>query len=141
MTKIYVVTGGCYSDYHIVGVFSSEKLANKAAESLNSQVETYELDKHSDRIVQGFSAYRIVMSLNGDVTSVREDTYPCWLDKATEQTCEKKRMPKFSGTKNEYIGWQSVREVYVWARDEKHAVKIAGDRRREMIANGEWETD
>jgi hypothetical protein len=45
MTSIYVLTEGDYSDYHIVGVYSTKELA-KEAQSLyeHSQIEEYDLD-------------------------------------------------------------------------------------------------
>lgn len=50
--KVYVVTAGEYSDYHIVKIFSSYKKAHDYCcvsnnESLNANIEEYELDNVS----------------------------------------------------------------------------------------------
>jgi hypothetical protein len=44
--QIYVLTAGEYSDYHIVGVFTTYELAQKYAEfsGADSQIESYSLD-------------------------------------------------------------------------------------------------
>lgn len=42
--KIYVVTQGEYSDYHIVATFLNEDVANKFAELMNSKIKGYSQD-------------------------------------------------------------------------------------------------
>lgn len=43
--KIYIVTSGEYSDYHIVGVFLMENEAEEFAHKANGEVETYVVDE------------------------------------------------------------------------------------------------
>lgn len=45
MTKVYVLTDGSYSDYHIIGVFSTEKAGIKAQKEFGGDFEEYELDE------------------------------------------------------------------------------------------------
>jgi hypothetical protein len=42
--KIFIVTSGEYSDYHIEGVFSTKKLAEEFAAKGSGNVEEYDLD-------------------------------------------------------------------------------------------------
>jgi hypothetical protein len=55
MATVYVLTQGSYSDYQIVGVFSTEEGARRAASELAQEqyvevndLETYELDEKAD---------------------------------------------------------------------------------------------
>lgn len=41
--KVYIVTDGSYSDYHIVAVFADEKLANEFANAGGGGVEVYDV--------------------------------------------------------------------------------------------------
>ena len=62
MEKIFIVTAGAYSAYHIVGVFTDGGLAKDAADKLNKQnrmkgyaeVEEYNIssEKDIDRLVK-----------------------------------------------------------------------------------------
>lgn len=44
--RVYLVTEGSYADYRVLGVYSSEKLAEEAAKLLNSDncIEDFDLD-------------------------------------------------------------------------------------------------
>mgnify|MGYP003674144367 FL=1 len=62
MTSIYVLTEGSYSDYHIIGVYSTKELA-KEAQSLyqDSQIEEYDLD-HIPEHPPGMTAWYVSIS-------------------------------------------------------------------------------
>ena len=49
--KIFVITKGEYSDYHIVRVFTTRKLANEFLDTKDNdyQLEVYDLDEPFDR--------------------------------------------------------------------------------------------
>lgn len=51
MKKVYVVTDGCYSDYHIVAVFSTKEKSEEyiAYHGTNYRMEEYSLDKEFER--------------------------------------------------------------------------------------------
>lgn len=109
---IYVLTEGSYSDYHIIGVYSTKELAEKA-EFLypDSQIEEYSLDNVPDhppnmRVwcvnIKNGKLYRTGQT-NPDTGVPSEHS---WND--------------FNGG-NTYI-------VYCWATDEEHAQKIALDK-------------
>ena len=46
---IYVVTKGVYSNYHIVGVYDDEIIAEKVADAIGARVEEYELNENSEQ--------------------------------------------------------------------------------------------
>ncbi len=135
---IYIVTSGDYSDYHIITVFTDEALAEQF-------VSEYNADRsHRDASIEEYIANKLSRQLQGDVR-----TFSLWMahdgtmDFGIDWEYEEDLMPRFRHTldqsrysREEHKGG-SMRCVVV-ARDREHAVKIANERRVQMIASGEW---
>lgn len=125
MNKVFVVTAGSYSDYHIVGVFSTKKLAEEYRYKLGADdVEEYELDGFAKSLYsKGYTRY--LVWFRGDTTTVvdRDITFH-----------------------NDHLGAKYIfthrnrssgdLDVELFAKDEKHAVKIASEIRSQIIASG-----
>ena len=120
---VYVVSDGDYSDYHICCICSTMKKAEiakdlYAAYNDIAEVVLDEMPEHPD----GMFLFSVDIERNGDVHSVR--------------------LRDASFRKYKYT-WQKSNHsdrvfMYVWARDEKHAIKIAGERRAQLIASNLW---
>lgn len=135
---IWVIEQGSYSDYRVVGVFTSKK----NAEAVKAKMETYgswddptiaewELDQAVSQINKGYKIFNVYMLINGDVETISEQSYfqshssfVIW--KRTEALAYKGK------------GVPDCLSATVWARNVKHAVKIVNEKRAQMIANGEW---
>ncbi len=129
VTTIYLVSDGSYSDYSVLGLYSTMEKAEYArtlyaAENGIEKIELDDLPPHPP----GELAWSVMISDNGDVYRVSQiapydDTYV--------------------GIKSyRHDAWQdrkSGRSFYLWARDEAHAIKIATEKRREMLAMGTWQ--
>ena len=121
MTQVYIVSDGYYSDYHIIGVFSSRDKAEEARTlyDTNNTVEIYDLDSMPEHPV-GHWPWEVSMNTEGNSTAWRANII--W----------------FKG------GWTFNAHPYpavqfsIWARDKRHAVKIANEKRAMLIASGEW---
>jgi len=124
MTTVYVVTSGCYSDYGIAAIFSTEERANiYLTESEiedgygGGSVEEYQLNEPFEFIVQ----YKISMEKDGDVS---------WIKRY-----------KVSNPDN-MAGYTNILHNGMWAYvevdDEQHAIKIANERRTRIIAEDNW---
>lgn len=77
MAKVYVVTEGCYSDYHIEAIFSDKNKADIHAALLNStpgrdgaEVEEYELDDVEIDTNKKVIHYAVVGYCRGEVQRV-----------------------------------------------------------------------
>lgn len=123
LKKVYVITKGAYSDYHICAVAATKEIAEKLQKiySENSWndaiIEEYDLNEARDNV-------RIFY----DVTFADDRVSACFNEYA-----EKESIHFYKGNK-----WQSDRLIVcVRARDEEHAVKIAQDRRAEYLAKKE----
>lgn len=111
--KVYVITKGCYSDYHIVGVSldkaRAEEIANAVSEEPESLYKAYVEEYDTDAFVTGFRYH---------VSYDRGD---------------------WSASIDDYDDHQSNhayndRSFVVYAKDERHAIKIAQDMRAEYLA-------
>jgi hypothetical protein len=123
---IYLVSSGYYSDYGINAVFSQKILAKKYIDLTGDKgfnIEEYELNPNEIHIVQGRSLYFLQINKNGDVKGIEK-----WAGFSYSM-----KQPKlFYGYD---INWLNV---YCYANDEMQAVKIAGEKRTQVLANNCW---
>ena len=126
---MYVVTSGQYSDYGINGVFDSKELAelwvntfkDSSYDSFN--IEEWDLNPHIKEIKKGCKPYFIRMDKMGNVIEVRiaDSTYG------------------FGDTLSFSFDVRLNLYMNLFAKDEKHAIKICNDKRAELIATNKWE--
>lgn len=142
MTTVYIVTHGEYSDYWIVGAFSTEEKAQEYIDAFKNnkqrnymygdfnEIEEYdldELDKCTIMTKQGNKFYCVYMYRNGDAEV--SDKYPEPIDEF-----ELIKPPKGMYADNRWY----IR-LTLWAKSPEHAVKIVNEKRAQLIANGEWD--
>ena len=140
MKSVWVIEQGSYSDYHVVGVFSSrenaEAIMEKAGGSLyDAEIDQWELDPGVEALHKGLNKYSVWMLRNGDLESeIKRDEDP-WRDSWADdlRIWRRTQAPMYQGK-----GIPDVLQASVWAKDEKHAVKIVNERRTQAIASGEW---
>jgi hypothetical protein len=119
--KVYVITKGDYSDYHICAVATDSDKAEKLAEAFGDRfgkafVEEYDTEEHAE-LLDGKKAYAIVFDKCGNVIQLKiddPDTTPC------------------------------IRELYdgsvlveLFAKGIDAAIKIAAERRAQWLAEKE----
>jgi hypothetical protein len=122
--KVYVVTHGSYSDYAIDAVFDNKTDADEYAAQINSDVEEWDLNPEF-LYENGSRAYNVMINRDGD-SEVRYGGY------GTNRFSYRKGMEL---GKNDFIADFTIR----CRGDEKHAVKIANERRLMLIASGDWD--
>jgi hypothetical protein len=130
MNKIYVVTSGEYSDYHIDGIFDNKDKANAFVKKFSSDdyggkcyVEEYELNPYSEEMQKDYNPYFVRMMKNGDVDEI-------YINKSSFG---------FRGDSNKYgfdIGGNLF--FHILAKDKEHAIKITNEFRIQLIANNNW---
>lgn len=122
MAKVYVITAGCYSDYHICAVSldpqKAEVLAKFYTEHGYDQagIEEYDADYEYDRIESGCKMYSVTFDKQGCVEHLALDSVPM---------------------SENVFSWRGGVRAEVWAKDEKAAVKIAAERRAMYLAEKE----
>jgi len=131
MRKVWVLTIGEYSDYHIVAVYdeTESKEAERVAELIGADVEEYEVNTlHPED--PGMDYFSVVMGKSGEViqcyTSVR-----IWEDgkcRDTEVCLRTKKDNKYERKSYWRLYWDG------YAKSKEHAVKIISDIRRQILA-------
>lgn len=113
--KVYVVTEGAYSDYHIEAVKLSIDEAVEISQRVGGNIEEYDTEDND-----GYWDYidKYEVELNGDTGG---------LCKCIEGETESPE--GFYEFEN-----KSIFRIVVWARDTEHAVKIARDKLAEEKA-------
>lgn len=133
--SVWMITSGEYSDYGVVGIFSTKELAQEYKDAFDSSDYGHELFIDEEILdpgntsfhKMGRSVYRVLMDRDGNTQEVVR---------------EENRFLTYGESNANINNWNNNICLYVlcWATDEKHAVKIANEIRVQMIANGEWKT-
>lgn len=153
MGSIFIVTDGDYSDYHICAVFTEKSDADYYSEYLRpgSNVEEHDLNPHCGVISENLKGFSVEMTKEGDTIRIEL----CGVETAAAGG------NYISISKSEYrkafrefgMGREKTREkkwldtlpltgtFHMLARDEKHAVKIANERRTRWLAENLWKDD
>ena len=116
----------CIRDsYKICAACSTKEKAEEARRLYRADnIEEWELDEHPG-CPPDYMPYYVVMDLAGDAG--KED-----VGYQFEKIQQGWKIRTVRRTGPKYV------LLYVLARDEEHAVKIAGERRRAMMAEGSW---
>ena len=123
MAKVYVITAGEYSDYHICAVTLDPDNAEWLRKFYNKDsytgafIEEYNTETAPERFKQGEKRWRVSFDYRGDEEFCQE-----WCDNI-----------------GEYISMRTDGTVfaYVWAKDKESAIKIAAERRAKYLAEKE----
>lgn len=122
--KIYVITKGDYSDYHICGVSTDKEQAEKLARFFtdkwdDAKVEEYDTDRY-ELLSDNKKVYRILFYENGNIHKLTHESGD-YYDNET--------------IKLDPVYWNGATlSVYVSADDEISAIKIASEKRAKFLA-------
>lgn len=124
--KIYVITKGEYSDYHIVGVAIDKEKAKRIAE-VNSEtwskanVEEYDTDAHDEALKNG-CMYRVVKHKTGKMEARLMDGWQ--LEDIEDE------IGKVSRDRGTSWGGETYNDlnIYIKAKNTDYAIKIASEK-------------
>jgi hypothetical protein len=138
MTTIYLVTGGDYSDYSVLGAFSTRELADAAiAEGIGDQVEEMVVDPKMEPKPPGLEPFGVTISNDGDSCVARKESPYGW---HKDDGSFPLRWPapgqvaEHGTNEKEYYH----RNFQVWAADEQSATIAVLNHRAAMITAGKW---
>lgn len=129
LQAVFLVTRGDYSDYRVCAVFTEKSLAEKYIDSfkVNSyeefRIENYQLNPFSFELKNDYKPFFLRMKRDGECTEiyVKDSSY---------------------GFEDEDIdvGFDIHKNMYIsiFAKDETHAIKIANEKRVQLIAENRW---
>lgn len=119
--KVYLIVDGEYSSYHIVGVYSTLGNAEKMLEYVSGEIEEWTLDAGLDKIHAGRKLTYIEIRRDGSVDKIMHNN-------GTDVSATL----FFAGFH------EPVLLLKCWAKDFAHAVHIAGEARRVLLAENLW---
>lgn len=138
--SVWVIEQGEYSDYRVVGVFSSETNARLVADAINTS-ETYDKATVDEWVLD--PAVK-------DLAAGRHQWLVEMLRDGTVERCEKQEVssyriggevwiwPRSTAPANQGKNIPDCLSATVWAKDEQHAIKVANEHRAQLIASGKW---
>lgn len=116
--KIYVVTKGSYSDYHIITATTDKIQAKKIADKFSSEWDEAKVEIYDDAEIYLKKMWFVRFDANGNVNELREDV--------SEYSYVEVNKPSFDAAKGVF--------VHVCADDSISAIKIASEKRAEFLA-------
>jgi hypothetical protein len=128
MKIMYVVTAGEYSDYGIEALFDEESLAKAYIASVKSsdyqkmRIETYNLNPNEKQLRLGYKSYLVRMTKEGICAKLYQSH----------------RAPDDGENDTPCFDIKQNLVMYVFAKDEQHALKIVNKRRLEIKAFKKW---
>lgn len=121
MSKIYIVTDGSYSDYRILGAYSTKELAEKAIVLYNADnpVEEWNVDAFPDWPCDNLP-------------------FNCWMDLDGKNAVARRISVAYAQLEDikvhvDYRGNKFLSAV-IAAENEKHAIKILNEKRIQYLA-------
>lgn len=138
---VWVIEEGAYSDYHVVGVFSSREKAEEVFEWLGLDPKDYDeprvvewkLDPGVSEIRKGLVPYDVCMAADGSVEK-------CQVEEPSTFGFSDRPWPWTRTSASAYRDDPGVQDAVmgtVMARDAEHAVKIVNEHRIAFLASGE----
>lgn len=135
---VFLVTDGSYSDYHVMGVYSTRAKARHAAKlyGVKNSIEEFVLDAVPDA-PPGKYRWRVHMDRDGNTAKTETVTVQGRLDIDFEPGIGSSRWD--SGGNRSGVG--PCIAFNVWAATKAAAIKIANERRAALIAESGWPND
>lgn len=123
MAKVYLVSTGCYSDYHVLAIFSTREKAQQYWDlcSEPNDIEEFEIDREYN-FPPGKKGYLVDFKANGEVKMIMQ------LD------------PDDNFSDEVYPDRNGSLFTRCWANSKEHAIKIANERRTRWLAMADGPT-
>jgi len=136
MKSVWVLEQGSYSDYRVVGVFSSRENAEKVRDWINAasasdraELAEWDLDPAVAALNAGHKQWNVAMAYDGTVEKCERDDGEYYRQPNAALTIwERTKAPAYKDN-------PEIRDLLigtVWAKDEKHAIKIANEKRGQL---------
>ena len=128
MSLVYAVTDGSYSDYHVIGVYSTQKRAEYAHRlyRADNEIEVWVVDELPEH-PRGMFLFNVLMDRSGEV-------FRTWQRSPPRATTGIESASNYGR-----IDLREQVSFDVWAKDEKHAIKIVNEYRGRMLADVMWD--
>lgn len=147
MKEIYLVTQGQYSDYSVRGVFVDKELAAEFAAQISAEYDTAKVDTRPIMteltMPINYRGYTFIMDVDGNTDGVRQrgvDEYNDENDGSYPEDEYVRHVPSGIVTtgRGSFISTGRYKFFIKTDKGAVGAIKIANEKRIQMIANGTW---
>jgi hypothetical protein len=147
--KIYIVTQGECSDYHICAIFENEDKAQRFTEKINcnARVETWNTESELISLIEnGFELYTVIMNEIGNTFNISH-YIPNYLNNLKSYENPVFRYERTGEFKAGFVGHPFKISIKIFdnkyrftlvAKSEEQAIKSANEKRIQMIAEDKW---
>ena len=145
--KAYIVFKGSYSSRGIVAVFSNKDLAETFVKNHNANctclyydeydIEVWDVDSFDERVREGLSYFSVCVAYDGEVSKPKTIDVNIKNTKVQVEILDEAYFDREDGNDRFHYDTKKAICVSCWARNAEHALKIATDKRKEMLAKGE----
>ena len=122
---IFLITSGSYSDYQFHAAFTDKELAEKYVKSFglsnNFGIERCKLNPHTKELNENYKPYELRMTKEG--------------------VCERIEIADEYCDFDIWFTYDKHLILSLFAKDENHAIKIANEKRVQLIAANLWGCD
>lgn len=133
---IFALEDGSYSDYHVIGIYTTRERAETVQKLVGGDINEWTLDPGWTEINTGLNRWRVWMLRDGTVEETfHEKITGYWINEESMAWIWRRTQALAYKDK----GIPDCLQCLVWAKNEKHAVKIANEKRAQMIAEGKWD--
>ena len=133
MNTIWVLEDGDYSDYHVIGVFTSKQNAELVQSRVGGEIAEWPLNPGVKELSQGHTPFVGEMRYDGSVERMQSRELSSYTLINGVALWPRSSAPAYAG-KN----IQDCLHGVVLAKDQKHAIKIFNEKRVQLIASGEF---
>ena len=137
MSKVYILTRGNYSDYHIIGVETDHKRAKRIQKMLTGDgygddvsIETWEVGDFGEGI-DDLPTDRFLFNVFDTTSNWYFQGYPVHdglrVEKTDSTSTNDQKVNTVEYWRRQFMGDDETYSVTVWAKDHAHAAKIAAD--------------
>lgn len=138
---VFAIEQGSYSDYRVVGIYTTREGAQKVCDWLNSADSMYDkpsiaewpLNPALDELNAGLSQFSVTMLRDGTTERVSKIEPSSYYIADEWHIWRRTQAPAYRGK-----GVPDALTGTAWAADESGAIKVANERRTQMIADGKW---
>lgn len=119
--KVFLITKGIYSDFHIDSIYSTQEKAENANREIGGEIAEWEVDPEEKRRWHTY----VSMAKNGEVEDVRSCFH-------ASEDLAKSRIRRLKFFRGEYFF------TAVETHDHTTAIKIVNERRTQILALNQW---
>jgi hypothetical protein len=131
--KVYIAVERDYDDLYINAVYTDKVLADRYVERYGGDVDEYETDTITEFMPKGVDLWNVFMVRDGCEYNARIENNPAeWKQYINREPSIENGMSPFDGYLYKYM------QIYVLAKNEKEALKLADKKRLELIEQGKW---